>query len=157
VTLFYSHSPPPPKFSRSQLSIKQNGNVLTSSGSIDATSYVPSQLRHVVAVHSPYTAVRPLDDFRRSTATAVSRPYAHRRRSRLQAAPPHTSPSSRPPPGRAYVSRTLYRQHGRLQAARTRHRRRLQAANMSARRRPHNYYASSARSSSTCRRLDAIR
>jgi len=43
----------------------------------------------------------------------------NRRRSRLQAAPPHTSPSSRPPPGRAYVSRTLYRRHGRLQAALT--------------------------------------
>ena len=46
----------------------------------------------------------------------------NRRRSRLQAAPPHTSPSSWPPPGRAYVIRTLYRQHGRLQAARTRRR-----------------------------------
>jgi len=108
---------------------------------------VPAQLRHVVALHNPYTAVTPHNDSRRSTAAAVSRPYVHRRRSRLQAAPPYKLTSSRPPPlGRAYVTCTLYRRLGRLQAARTRHRRRFQAANVSARRRQHNYHASSAQS-----------
>jgi len=108
---------------------------------------VPAQLRHVVAVYSPYTAVTPHDNFRRSTAAAVSRPYVHHRRSRLQAAPPYKLTSSWPPPlGREYVTCTLYRRLGRLQAARTRHRRRFQAANVSTRRHPHNYYASSARS-----------
>ena len=156
------------------LSTLLSGHLLTSSGSISATSYVPAQLRHVVEVHSPYTAVTLHDNFRRSTAAAVSRPYIHRRRSRLQAAPPYKLTSSWPPPlGRAYVTCTLYRRLGRLQAACTRHRRRFQAANVSTRRHPHNYtrrrhvlifvpphrrdplsyYASSARSSPTCRRL----